>query len=204
MRSRRLFLIGSLLLAMLPGQPLANSAAGDDDFSLIDQHGEPFRLQQLRGKVILLSFGYTYCPDICPTELAAISRVLDGLGNKAQKVQGLFISLDPQRDTPAVLKSYLTYFHPDLLGLTGSENTIRQVAGRYRVRYRKHRQPASGYSLDHSANLYIIDQTGELSTVVPYGLPPEHVLRVVRSMLEALEKPQESSIKPDIQLQNHY
>lgn len=188
MRSPLLVPVIILLLIIPSAQTLANNATGGGDFTLTNQHGEPFHLQQLRGKVVLLSFGYTYCPDICPTELAALSRVLDALDDKATQVQGVFISLDPQRDTPGVLKNYLAYFHPDLLGLTGSEEAIRQVAGRYRVRYRKHQQPAGGYSLDHSANLHIIDRRGRLSTVVPYGLPPEHVLRVVRAMLQTTER----------------
>lgn len=172
-----------LLLAMPGTSSLADDRGIGNDFTLTDQEGRPFRLQQLRGKVVLLSFGYTYCPDICPTELAAMSRVLDGLGNDADRVQGLFISLDPQRDTPGVLKNYLAYFHPRLIGLTGSTESIREVAGQYRVRYRKNLRPSGDYSLDHSANLYLIDQQGRLASIVPYGLPPEHVLRVVHGML---------------------
>ncbi len=199
----RSVLLCILLFAGLGFSNSVNASSMGGDFSLTDQHGNPFQLQQLRGKVVLLFFGYTYCPDICPTELAGVSRVLDALGTQADRVQGLFITLDPQRDTPRVLKDYLAYFNPQLIGLTGSPAAIDRVSTQYRVRYLKQQRPDNSYSLDHSTNLYIIDPAGELSTVVPYGLPPEHVLRVVRSMLEASEKPQGSSIKPDIQLQNH-
>lgn len=156
------------------------------DFTLTDQQGQPFQLQQLRGKVVILTFGYTYCPDICPTELAGVSRVLDGLGADAERVRGLFITLDPQRDTPQVLKAYLSYFNSALIGLTGTDEAIRQVATGYRVQYEKHPQPDGSYSLDHSANLYLIDQQGALFSVIPHGLPPAHVLRVVQAMLKAV------------------
>lgn len=182
-----------LLLALLWlsfGLPLSAPATASGiggDFSLTDHQGQTFSLQQLRGKVVLLFFGYTFCPDICPTELAGLARVLDGLGADADRVEGVFISLDPERDSPRVLKDYLGYFNRRLIGLTGSAEDIRAVATRYRVRYQKHPLPNGGYSLDHAANLYIIDQGGELFSIVPYGLPPAHVLRVVRSLLEKSE-----------------
>lgn len=172
-----------LLFSLLMHSPATASDVGGD-FTLIDHEGKAFNLQQLRGKVVLLFFGYTYCPDLCPTELAGVSRVLDGLDTDGDRVRGLFISLDPERDTPRVLKDYLGYFNQQLIGLTGSQDAIRQVAARYRVRYQKHPLPNGSYSLDHSANLYIIDQGGQLFSMVPYGLPPEHVLQVVRSLLD--------------------
>ncbi|WP_428605849.1 SCO family protein [Sedimenticola sp.] len=159
-------------------------AAMGGDFTLTDQQGKPFQLQQLRGKVVLLSFGYTYCPDICPTELARISSVLNGLGGDADQVQGLFITLDPGRDTPPVLQAYLNYFNPSLIGLTGSDAAISQVATAYHVAFQKQAQPDGDYSLDHSANLYLIDRNGQLFGMVPYGLPAAHVLQVVRSLLD--------------------
>jgi len=149
----RLLLPMLSLLLVTVSVPARTGSPVDAGITLLDQHGEPFQLQQLHGKLVLLSFGYTYCPDICPTELAALSRVLDALGEQARQVQGLFISLDPERDRPGVLKRYLAYFHRDLLGVTGSGEAIRQVAEHYGVRYRRHPQPGGGYSLDHWANL---------------------------------------------------
>jgi cytochrome oxidase Cu insertion factor (SCO1/SenC/PrrC family) len=153
------------------------------DFALTDQYGRPFELSQLQGKLVLLFFGYTYCPDICPTELSHLAGVFDALGPQADKVQGLFVSLDPQRDTPEVLRNYTRYFSENLLGLTGSVSEVDRVAKQYRVKYQRHETSDGRYSVDHSANLYLIDEQGQLAAVVPYGLPPEHVLELVRGML---------------------
>lgn len=188
MTARQLLPILVLLLATASAQARTDSPSDSAGITLLDQHGQPTQLRQLRGKLLLLSFGYTYCPDICPTELAALSRVLNALGTRAREVRGVFISLDPQRDRPEVLKQYLAYFHHDLLGLTGSEEAVHEIARHYRVRYNKHTNKSGSYSLDHSANLYIVDRQGRLSTIVPYGLPPEHVLRVVNGMLQATEQ----------------
>jgi cytochrome oxidase Cu insertion factor (SCO1/SenC/PrrC family) len=180
MRNLMLAVVGVSLLASV--QAKAEELGGD--FALTDHFGEPFELAQLRGKLVLLFFGYTYCPDICPSELANLAAVLDGLGDRASQVQGLFVSLDPQRDTPAVLHDYTRYFNQDLLGLTGSPAEVAQVARQYRVKYLRHDKPDGSYSLDHSADLYVIDPQGELTAVVPYGLPPEHVLELVHGMLK--------------------
>ncbi|MEJ2395497.1 MAG: SCO family protein [Candidatus Thiodiazotropha sp.] len=153
------------------------------DFALTDHYGKPFKLSQMHGKLVLLFFGYTYCPDICPTELSHLAGVFDALGPQADKVQGLFVSLDPQRDRPEVLRNYTSYFSENLLGLTGSASEVDRVAKQYQVKYQRHEKPSGDYSLDHSANLYVIDKQGNLTTVVPYGLPSEHVLQLVRGML---------------------
>jgi len=181
------FATALLTLSMLMSATAANAQAPADiggDFSLVDEHGQPFALTQLRGKLVLLFFGYTFCPDICPTELSNLVAVLDALGPEAQRVQGVFVSLDPQRDTPSVLNDYTRYFSQELIGLTGTPEQVAQVAEQYRVRYQRHEQPDGRYSLDHSANLYVIDGQGRLAAVVPYGLPPEHVLELVRRMLD--------------------
>ena len=170
------------LMSVAPVQGHSEEIGGD--FSLTDHHGRPFELSQLRGQLVLLFFGYTFCPDICPTELSNLAAVLDGLGGQAQQVQGLFVSLDPQRDTPEVLRNYTRYFDPTLIGLTGSTDGVDRVARLYRVKYQRHKQADGGYSLDHSANLYVIDRQGRLAAVVPYGLPPEHVLQLVHDLLE--------------------
>ncbi len=166
------------------GQALEEPAIGGD-FSLTNQHGHPFQLQQLRGKVVLMLFGYTFCPDICPTELASLAAVLKQLEGAAEQVQGVFVTIDPARDTPEVLKDYVGYFGKDLIGLSGSLDEVERVAGQYRVKYRKQPRPGGAYSMDHSADLYVIDRSGQLFAVVPYGLPPEHVLGVVQRLLES-------------------
>jgi protein SCO1/2 len=178
-------LFGAVLLILLAGLGTCHAKATGigGDFSLTDQDNRPFQLEQLRGKVVVLFFGYTFCPDICPTELSNLSRVLDGLEADAQRVQGLFVTIDPERDKPEVIKSYVGYFNENLIGLTGTQAEIRRVASLYRAQYRKQPRPGGAYSMDHSASLYVIDRSGQLSAVVPYGLPPEHVLRVVKHFL---------------------
>jgi cytochrome oxidase Cu insertion factor (SCO1/SenC/PrrC family) len=176
-----------LLLLFLLFSPMTSVQGSDDkiggDFQLIDHRDQPFELKQLEGKLVMLFFGYTYCPDICPTELANLAAVFDALGEQSERVQGLFVSLDPARDTPEVLANYVSYFHPDMLGLTGSQAKIDRVAQQYRVSYQRYERENGGYSLDHSANLYLINAQGELAAVVPYGLPPEHVFEMVQGML---------------------
>ncbi|MEW8030398.1 MAG: SCO family protein [Candidatus Thiodiazotropha sp.] len=153
------------------------------EFSLTDHNNNPFELRQLQGKLVLLSFGYTYCPDICPTELANLAAVLNELDDQAGRVQGLFVSLDPGRDTPEVLYDYVRYFNERLVGLTGSEADVAKVARQYRVNYQRHEREDGGYSIDHSANLYLIDGKGKLTAVVPYGMPPKHILDLVRGLM---------------------
>ncbi|MCG7897513.1 MAG: SCO family protein [Candidatus Thiodiazotropha weberae] len=153
------------------------------DFTLTDHNNDTFRLSQLQGKLVLLSFGYTYCPDICPTELAKLAVVFDTLKSESDRLQGLFVSLDPARDTPAVLRDYVGYFNREIVALTGSEIAVDQVARQYRVKYQRNEKAGGGYSIDHSANLYLIDQMGELAAVIPYGMPVEHIMDVVRGML---------------------
>jgi protein SCO1/2 len=174
-----------LLLALLLAVASATNAQGEigGDFTLTDHNGRPFELRQLRGKLVLLFFGYTYCPDICPSELSNVAAVLDALGPRADEVRGLFVSLDPQRDRPQVLREYVRYFNENLLGLTGSAESVARVARQYRVKYRRKERADGGYTLDHSANLYLIGRNGDLEAVVPYGLPPEHVLELVRGLL---------------------
>jgi cytochrome oxidase Cu insertion factor (SCO1/SenC/PrrC family) len=181
--------VGLLLMFSLLSVTLtwANTEELGGDFRLIDHNNNPFTLQQLQGKTVLLFFGYTYCPDICPTELANIAAVLNELNNQTDQVQGLFVSLDPSRDTPEVLYDYVRYFNQGLVGLTGSEEAVAQVARQYRVNYRRHEKGNGSYTIDHSANLYLIDRQGILSAVVPYGLPPQHVLKVVRGLLDKHE-----------------
>ncbi len=181
-RARLLCLSLSLVVLAFASTLSAQTEIGGD-FSLTDHHGRPFSLHQMRGKLVLLFFGYTYCPDICPNELANIAAVFDALGPDVEQVRGLFVSLDPQRDTPQVLRDYTRYFSHNLLGLTGSPEAVERVARQYRVKFQRQENRDGRYSLDHSADLYVIDPQGALTAVVPYGLPPEHVLELVRGML---------------------
>ena len=158
------------------------------DFTLTDHHGKKFELKQLRGKLVLIFFGYTFCPDICPTELTSLAKVLKSLGDDADKVSALFVSVDPERDTPDKLKNYVPFFSPDLIGLTGSVSEVSDVADAYHVQTRIHSRKKGDdyYLVDHSANLYVVGPLGEMLHIIPFGLPTEHILRVIKEEIKKL------------------
>lgn len=155
------------------------------DFTLTDHNGQPFSLASQRGKLVLIFFGYTFCPDICPTELATLSRLLHSLDRDADKVTALFITVDPERDTAAKLKQYVPFYSKRLIGLTGSRQAIDQVTRAYHVQYRIHPHKPSDrhYLVDHSASLYVVSPEGKLTQIIPFGLPYEHIENVVRQQL---------------------
>jgi cytochrome oxidase Cu insertion factor (SCO1/SenC/PrrC family) len=130
-------------------------------FTLTDQTGRKVTDKDFLGKYMLVFFGYTYCPDICPTELQVMSAALDSLGPKADVIQPVFITIDPQRDTPEVLKQYVGNFHPRLMGLTGTPEDIASVAKTYRVFFNRVENSASDtYLMDHSTIMYLMDPQG--------------------------------------------
>jgi protein SCO1/2 len=131
-------------------------------FALENGNGEPVTEKDFRGRFMLVYFGYTLCPDVCPTTLNAVADALDRLGPKAEKVQALFITVDPKRDTPAVVKQYAAAFGPRVVGLTGTPDQIAQVAKEYRVYYAEHRTGPGpdDYSMDHSSVLYLMGPDG--------------------------------------------
>ena len=130
-------------------------------FHLIDDRGRPVSGAHYRGKVAVLYFGYTHCPDVCPTTLAHLTVVLQNLGQLADRVRVLFVSVDPRRDTPAVLREYVHAFGPHIVGLTGTPDEIARVAKRYRVAYSYGRPDAQGnYTVNHSAALFVFDAQG--------------------------------------------
>ena len=132
-------------------------------FSLTDQTGRKVTDKDFRGHYTLVFFGYTYCPDVCPTELQVMSAALDSLGAKADNIQPIFISIDPQRDTPEILKQYVANFHPHLLGLTGTPEEIASVAKAYRVYFSKVESNSgpNTYLMDHSTIIYLMDKEGK-------------------------------------------
>jgi len=135
------------------------------DFTLHDQDGKIFHLKDHRGEIILLFFGYTSCPDECPTTLSKLARVYALLGPMRQKVLTLFVTIDPQRDTPQKLKEYLKYFNINAIGLTGTKQEIDAVVDSYKAMYEKvvTHISALGYDFDHTDNLYLIDEQGKTS-----------------------------------------
>lgn len=162
---------------------LAEAPRGGD-FTLHSANG-PLSLHDLKGKVVLLYFGYTFCPDICPTSLGFTSQALASL-DKAEldKVQMLFVTVDPERDTLDKLKAYTAYFHPSILGLSGTPEEIARVAKSYGAVYAKQETgSAGGYVVDHSANTYVIAPDGSLFKALDHGTPPPQVVEAIRAAM---------------------
>lgn len=154
------------------------------DFSLTDQNGKPRRLADFRDKVVVVFFGYTQCPDVCPTTLGALREVMANLGEQADRVQVLFITLDPQRDTEKLLAEYVPAFHPSFLGLRGDAATTAATAQTFKVFYKKQPGPtADSYTIDHSTGSYIYDPQGRLRLYMKYGETPAHVASDIRQLL---------------------
>lgn len=152
------------------------------DFVLYSSRGK-FSLKQLRGKVVLLYFGYTKCPDVCPTSLAILTQALNELSeDELKSVQAVFVSVDPKRDDFQVLDEYVSYFHPGLIGLTGSESEIREVAKLYDVQYEEValEESAIGYAVDHSALTYLITPNGKLRFMFPHQTPSFVIVEAIR------------------------
>ena len=153
-------------------------------FELVDHHGQLRHLEDFRGKVTVMFFGFTHCPDVCPTTLAELAAVLRKLGDAAQRVQVLFVTVDPERDTPEVLAGYVTAFNSDFIGLTGSLEQIAAVAREFKVAYQKAEGSQPGmYSVDHSAGTFIIDAQGRLRLYVRYGQDGEAIASDITRLL---------------------
>lgn len=155
------------------------------DFLLQSADG-PVALSSYRGSLSILNFGYSYCPDICPTNLAMLGTAIAQLEpEERKKLAVFFISVDPRRDTPEHLKTYVQFFDPQIIGLTGTPSEIAELAGRYGVYYAE--QPAEtageGYAVDHSADSYIVGADGRLLARMAHGTPPEQVLALIRQYM---------------------
>jgi protein SCO1 len=134
------------------------------DFQLVDTDAAPRRLSDYRGKVTIVFFGFTHCPDVCPATFVKLALAMKGLGALADRVQVLFVTLDPDRDTPAALKSYVAFFDPRFVGLTGSNAQINAAASSFSVHYARVPQ-GNDYSIDHSSGIYVCDSMGRLRLV---------------------------------------
>lgn len=155
------------------------------DFSLIDQSGRPFALSQERGKPVVLFFGYTHCPDICPTTLADLAHAKASLGPAAAGVAVLFVTVDPNRDTPIALKKYVALFDPSFIGLTGSAAQLAPVYNAYHVYHQiaPDKDGAGGYLVTHSAAVYFIDRDGRLRTIGDYTDGREQITRDLKEIV---------------------
>lgn len=176
--------------ACSPGAPPAFNATDITgatfarDFRLIDHHGQTRSLADFRGKAVVVFFGYTHCPDVCPTAMERFARVSRELGADAGRLQVIFISLDPERDTQALLAKYVPFFHPDFLGMTGAPADIEALAREFRVvAVKRPTEGAGGYSLDHSAGAYAYDPSGRLRLYLGPELPHQALLADLRRLI---------------------
>lgn len=177
--------------AQTPAEPSAAQLMDDvmwgrdvgGPFALIDHNGVPRTDADFRGKLLLVYFGFTYCPDICPTDLQTIGLALDKLGPASDSVQPLFITLDPQRDTPEQLAQYVPAFHPRLIGLSGDTAAIKQAASAYKVYYAKAPTSDGDYTIDHSAFIFIVGRDGRYLGFLPPGTSPDRLAAIVQPHL---------------------
>ena len=157
-------------------------------FALTDHTGKRRTDAEFRGKLLVIYFGYSYCPDICPADLTAISLALDRLGAAADAVQPIFITLDPERDTAAHLAEYVPLFHPRLIGLTGNAEDIRNVALAYKVYYAKYPPGRPDYVIDHSSFVYLVDHAGKYIGFLPPGTNADRMVEIIKPHLAAGKK----------------
>jgi protein SCO1 len=186
------FLIGAGASALIltsgvqtPKVETTGTALIGGPFTLVDQNGNTVTDRDFRGKYMLIFFGFTHCPDICPAELQVMTAALDQLGNKADKVLPIFVTVDPQRDTPEVLRDFVKNFSPRLVGLTGSPEAVAAAAKAYRVVYSKVELPnsAGGYTVDHSALVYLMGPDGQYLAHFAYGTSAETMAQALRRYL---------------------
>ena len=195
-----LAILAAALLCAAPAWAEKPSPVADDQpeigivsrYLLMDTRGQAISDQDFRGSFQLIAFGYTFCPDICPTTLAEMSLIMEKLGSRAEQLQPLFVTVDPERDTPEVLSRYTAYFHPRIIGLTGSPELVRRVADHFKVRYEKHWEPGAEkdkYSVDHSAGMYLLGPDGSFLGKFAYATPPQEVADRIRALMEDVNLP---------------
>jgi protein SCO1/2 len=151
--------------------------------ALTDHTGQRRTLADFKGKVVVLFFGFVHCPDVCPTTMLELANVARELGPDAARVQVLFVTVDPERDGPEVLRQYVPSFNPDFLGLHGTLEETRQAAREFKVFFQKQPAKDGGYSVDHSAGAYVIDPEGRLRLFAPYGAGAQAFLHDIRLLL---------------------
>lgn len=181
---RILFFILAILIAGCDDKPVVRSAPTGGDFVLQSADG-PVDTKALRGKVVLLYFGYTKCPDICPTSMSTNAQALATLSaEERNKTVVMLVSLDPDRDTLPVLKQYASFFHPNMIGVTGSAAEIETIAKAYGVGYVKQKPDADGnYAVDHSAQTFVLGPDGKIGAILQLGATADKTAATIRSLL---------------------
>jgi protein SCO1/2 len=187
-----------LLAALLCCSPAAAQSAHDllagetrginPRYLLQDPNGRSVTSEDFRGRFQLISFGYTYCPDVCPTTLVEMAAVLRQLGDQADRLQAIFITVDPERDTAKVLKTYTEFFDPRILGLAGSPALVRRAADNFRIRYAKVREPGSdNYAVDHSAGMILLGPDGQFIRKFAFATPVDEIAAQLLEVLGAYQ-----------------
>ncbi|MFZ6719145.1 SCO family protein [Undibacterium sp. Ji49W] len=179
----------SLLACQKPAEKFMNTdLTGLDyakDFALTDHNGKPRTLADFRGKAVVIFFGYTQCPDVCPTTMVEMANVMKGLGPLAQKVQVLFVTIDPERDTQVLLANYVPNFDPSFLGLYGDAAATAKVAKEFKVFYQKAAGKTPGsYTMDHTAGSYVFDPEGRIRLFLRHGQGPEPIVHDLKMLLQ--------------------
>ena len=177
--------IAAALLAWGGAAGAADAGGNRGPFDLVDHTGRAVTDAAYRGSYVLIFFGYSYCPDICPTDLAVMADAVERLGPDGARVQPLFISVDPERDTPERLAAYVPHFHPRLVGLTGSPEQVARAAATYRARYRRAGPAGDGgdYLIDHTAAIYLLGPDGGGLALFRHGTPAADIAAVVRRFM---------------------
>jgi protein SCO1/2 len=154
-----------------------------DPLALVDHHGNPRKLADFRGKVVVLFFGYTHCPDVCPTTMDDLAKALRLLKEDRTQVQVLFVTLDPERDTQELLAQYVPSFDESFIGLYGDAAMTEQVAKSFKVYYRKEPDGKGGYTIDHSAGAYVFDKEGALRVYIGHGQKPQDIAHDLEQLM---------------------
>ena len=173
----------SVMVLSVKSYAMPNMENAFTSVSFIDEENNDLRLDKFRGKVILLFFGYTHCPDICPTTLSDIARTLTELGKDADKTQTIFISVDYKRDTAESLAQYTSYFDSRILGVTSDKKNIDMITKSFKTTYALLDHESESYLVEHSSNIYIIDQNLVVQRILPNGLPYSEITKAVKNQL---------------------
>ncbi len=155
------------------------------DFALTDHNGQPKTLKDFAGKVVVMFFGYTQCPDVCPTTMAELAEIKKLVGADGSKLQGVFVTIDPERDTPEVLKAYMVNFDPTFLALVPTPSQLAALAKDYKIYYKKvEGKSDTSYTMDHSAGSYVYDTKGKLRLFTRYGTGPKPLADDIKMLLK--------------------
>jgi protein SCO1/2 len=187
----------ALLAAATPGAASQDPATAESPeinprYLLVGSKGQAVTNEDFPGRFQLITFGYTYCPDICPTTLAAMAQILGYLGGKAARLQPIFVSVDPERDTPEAISRYTHYFDPRIVGLTGTPDLVRHAADHFQVTYRKYAEPGAApmqYSVDHSAGMYLLGPHGDFIARFAYSTAPRDIAARIEKIMAADRDP---------------